>query len=236
MPHCNLKRAVMLSTGIFLLALAGPAAVPADWLKARDAQDRAALDRIAAEASAQAQAKKDATSHYLAALAENYRAEVAMEKRDKNASRAAAENGIALAQKAVELEPKAAEFHRILGTLCAQVIPANVLAGLKYGRCAMDEVNKAVELDPKSSMAYLSRGVGNYYLPEQFGGGVANGLADIDKAIALNGKNADAYVWRGVVLRKLGRNAEARKAFEQAMKLSPARLWAKEQMEKTPAQ
>ena len=58
-----------------------------------------------------------------------------------------------------------AEHHRILGTLCGQVIPGNVLAGLKYGRCALDSINKAIELDPKSAIAYVSRGVGNYYLP-----------------------------------------------------------------------
>jgi len=35
---------------------------------------------------------------------------------------------------------------------------------------------------------------------------------------------------------KLNRNPEARKEFERAAKLNPARIWAKQQLEKTPAQ
>jgi len=34
---------------------------------------------------------------------------------------------------------------------------------------------------------------------------------------------------------KLNRNADAHKEFELAVKLNPARLWAKQQLEKTPA-
>ena len=79
------------------------------------------------------------------------------------------------------LNPSVAEHHRILGTLCGQVIPANVLAGLKYGRCALDSVNKAVELDQKSAIAYVSRGVGNYYLPAAFGGGPDVAIKDCSK-------------------------------------------------------
>ena len=97
---------------------------------------------------------------------------------------AAAEAGIAAAQKAVSLKPGNAEYHRLLGTLCGQVVPGNVLLAFKYGKCAQDSVNKAVELDPKSAIAYLSRGVGNYYLPAQFGGGPEQAIKDFEKALA----------------------------------------------------
>lgn len=217
-----------------LLLLAG---LSPDWKKARDAQDRAALDRIAQAAEAEASAKQsDANLQYQAALAQFYRAEVAMELRDKNLSRSAAESGIRAAERALALNPKSAEYHRILGTLCGQVIPANVLAGLKYGKCALEEVNKAIELDPKSALAYLSRGVGNYYLPESFGGGVELAIKDFEKSVELDPKNADAHLWLGVALRKANRNAEARKALARAIALNPAREWAKQQLEKTPAQ
>jgi tetratricopeptide (TPR) repeat protein len=217
-------------------ATTGPS-VPDDWRSARDAQDRAALDRIATKAGAQAQAKpNDAAAQYMAALAESYRAEVAMELKDKNQSRAAAESGIRAAERAVSINPESGEYHRILGTLCGQVIPANVVAGLKYGKCALEQVNKAIEIDPKSSDAYVSRGVGNYYLPESFGGGAELALKDFEKAIQLDPKNADAHVWLGIALRKMNRNAEARKALTEAVALNPARAWAKQQLEKTPAQ
>jgi tetratricopeptide (TPR) repeat protein len=205
--------------------------------KARDAQDRAALQKLVTQIEA-AVAKKpaDRATQYRLALAQSFLSEVALEQKDKNLARASAESGIKAAEKVVELDAKSAEGHTLLGTLCAQVIPANVLAGLKYGRCAMDEINKALEIDPKSTDAWLRRGVGNYYLPASFGGGVDKALADFSKAIQLDGKSAEAYLWRGIALRKANRNADARKALEQAVKLNPNRLWAKQQLEKTPAQ
>src|SRR5207253_5884832 len=155
---------------------------------ARDAQDRAALDRLAAQHSAAASKSEAPAVQYQAALANSYLAEVAIETGDKNKARAAAEAGIKFAQRAVAAKADSAEYHRILGTLCGQVIPANVVAGLKWGNCAKDEVEKAVQLDPRSALNYVSRGVGYYYLPPMFGGGVAMAIKDFEKAIALDPK------------------------------------------------
>ena len=207
-----------------------------DLEKARDAQDRAALAKLIGTLNERVSKNPgDAAAQYQVAYANSLLSEVAIEQRDKAAGKSAAEAGIAAAEKAVALDGKRSEYHRMLGTLCGQVIPANVLAGLKYGRCALDSVNKAIELDPKSPLNYLSRGVGNYYLPEAFGGGINKAIADMEKAIAMDAKLADAYVWYGVALRKANRNADARKAFEQALKLNPARVWARQQLDKTPA-
>ncbi|MGC8882878.1 MAG: tetratricopeptide repeat protein [Bryobacteraceae bacterium] len=222
---------------LLLCTTIAAAPLPPDLKKARDTQDRALLDRLAAEAVAAAQARPtDAPAQYRAALAGLVRAEVALEQRDRNTARAAAEEGIRAAEKAVALKPSTADYHRVLGALCAQVIPANPLLGLRYGRCALEEVNRAVELDPKSADAWLSRGVGNFYLPESFGGGAEQALKDIDRALELDPSHADAWLWRGIVLRKLNRNAEAREAIQKSLKLNPARLWARQQLEKTPAQ
>lgn len=222
---------------ILILAGALAASGATELEKARDAQDRSTLSRLAGELTAAAEKNpKDSAAQYRAALAQSYAAEVAIEQRDKNGGRAAAEAGIKLAEKAVELKGDSAENHRILGALCGQSVSANMLTGLKYGRCALDEVNKAVQLDPKSSLAYLSRGVGYYYLPSQFGGGIDNALKDIQKAIELDAKNSEAHLWMGIVLRKAGRNADAHKSLEKALQLNPARVWTKQQLEKTPAQ
>ncbi len=221
-----------------VLALTAAIAFAAtDLEKARDAQDRPALQKFAADFSAAADKNpKDAQAQYKAALAQSYLAEVAIEQRDKNAGRGAAEAGIKAAEKATALKGDSAEYHRMLGALCGQSVSANVLSGLKYGRCALDEVNKAVQLDGKSAMAYLSRGVGYYYLPTQFGGGIDTAIKDIQKAIELDPKLAEAHMWLGVVLRKAGRNADAHKSLEKAVQLNPSRVWAKQQLDKTPAQ
>ncbi len=220
---------------VALLAMPGTALVEVE--QARDRQDRPGIEKGIAELRAVAEKQPgSAEAHYLLALAQSYLSQVALELRDKNQAKGAAEAGIAAAQRAVELKPGDAENHRILGTLCGQVIPANVLAGLRYGRCALDSIKKAIDMDPRSSNAWLSRGVGNYYLPESFGGGVNLAIADFEKAIQLDAKSAEAHLWLGIALRKAGRNGDARKAIARSLELNPRRIWAKQQLDRTPAQ
>jgi tetratricopeptide (TPR) repeat protein len=224
-------------TGLILLLWLAASLSGGDLEKARDTEDRAALDRLAAQFQAAAQKQAgDAAAQYRLALAESYISEVAIEVRDKNQAHVAAETGIKAAEQAVSLKPENAEYHRILGTLCGQAVTANVLQGMKYGRCATDEVNKALQLDPKAAINYLSRGIGNFYLPQALGGGLDLALKDFQKAVELDPQSADAHLWLGLALRKANKNGEARKEFQRSIELSPARVWAKQQLEKTPAQ
>jgi tetratricopeptide (TPR) repeat protein len=223
---------------LLLLLWLGARLSGAELEKSRDLQDRASLDRITSQLSTAAEKQaNDPAVLYQLALAQSYVAEVATEMRDKNQARTAAEAGMKAAERAVALKPENAEYHRILGTLCGQeVASAPAMVALKYGRCALDEVDKAVQLDPKSSLSRLSHGVGNYYLPPAFGGGAELAVKDFQKAIELDPKSAEAHLWLGLALRKLNQNAEARKEFQKALELNPARVWAKQQLEKTPAQ
>jgi tetratricopeptide (TPR) repeat protein len=238
-----MKVLVLFVCIIAAVAAAGaPAGSPAgspmdesDLIKARDHQDRAALEKLAADARAAAEKQpSDAAAQFRVALAQSYAAEVAIELHDKTAAKNAAQAGMDAADKAVSQTPDSAEYQRVLGTLCGQMVSSGSLAGLKYGKCALDAVNKAIELDPKSSMAYLSHGVGNYYLPSAFGGGIDLAVKDFRKAIELNPKNADAWLWLGIALRRSNQAAEAQKAFERCLELNPNRVWAKQQLEKTP--
>jgi tetratricopeptide (TPR) repeat protein len=220
----------------FLTVIVAAAATgDSDLVKARDHQDRAALDKLAADSRAAADKQpNDPAALYRLALAESYLAEVSTELHDKSAARNAAQAGMDAAGKAVSIKPDSAEYQRVLGTLCGQAVSSNSLAGLKYAKCALDSVDKAIQLDPKSSMAFLSHGVGNYYLPQAFGGGVDLAIKDFRKAIDLNPKNADAWLWLGVALRRANQPAEAQKAFEKSLQLNPDRVWTKQQLEKTP--
>lgn len=223
---------------VFQIVLASSiVAAAADPEAARDRQDRAALEGIVADLSAAAhKAPNDAEAQYRVALASSYLAEVALELRDRAQAQRVAEAGIRAAERAIALKPDIAEYYRVLGTLCGQVIPANVLAGLSYGKRAKDAINKAIERDPKSSKAHLARGIGNYYLPAALGGGAGVAIADLKKAIELDSKSAEAWLWLGLSLRKERQNAEARKAFQKSLELNPRRVWTKQQLEKTPAQ
>ena len=221
-----------------LLLTAACIAAPGELEKLRNAQDRAALDTRAAALHADAEKTgNDAARWHRAALAYSYAAEVAMELRDKRGSQAAAEAGVRDAQRAIALNGKAADYYRVLGTLCGQVIPANpVMGALAYGRKAKDALDKAIALDPKSAMAHVAHGVGYFYLPANFGGGPVNAVKDYQRALQLDPKCADAYLWMGVALAKQGQNKAARDAFSKALQLEPDRKWAKQQLDKTPAQ
>jgi tetratricopeptide (TPR) repeat protein len=224
-----------MMASIFLIAalLATPGALE----NARDRQDGAALEKQIAELSDAAQkAPHDPEAQYRVALASSYLAEVSLELHDKSRAEHIAESGIQAAGRAIAINPGNAEYYRVLGTLCGQVVPANVLSAFSYGKRARNAIDKALELDPKSPRAYLARGVGNYYLPDALGGGASLAIADFRKAADLDPTSAEAYLWLGLALRKEHHNAEARQAFEKAARLDPARLWIKQQLDKTPAQ
>jgi tetratricopeptide (TPR) repeat protein len=211
------------------------AAAPSPLEVARDKQDRPVLTDLAAQAgAAAAKSPNDPEAQYRAALANSYLAEVALELRDRKAGRQFAEQGIRFAEKTVALKPENAEYHRLLGTLYGQAV-TDIMSGLTYGPKAKDAINKAVEKAPKVSMMYVARGVGNYYVPAQLGGGAKLSIPDFQKAIELDPRNAEAYLWLGLSLRKENRDAEARQAFVKSLELNPNRVWAKQQLEKTPA-
>lgn len=202
---------------------------------ARDLQDRPALEKLVEEASAAAgKAPNNADAQYRMALACSYQAEVAIEVHDKKGGQAAAERGIKAGEKAVSLNGNSAEYWRVLGTLYGQAI-VDITSGLNYGAKAKDAVNRAVEKAPKSSAVYVARGVGNFYLPAMLGGGPKPAIDDFRKAIQLDPNNAEAYLWLGVSLHKDNQDAEARKAFQKSLALDPRRVWAKQQLDKTPA-
>jgi len=213
-------------------------ALAADDLdKLRDHQDRKSLeDRAASLHAAAEKAPGDANGWYRAAIAYSYAAEVAMEVKDKNGAQKNAEAGAADMEKAIGINNKVADYYRVLGTLCGEVIPANPIAGiLSYGKRAKDALDKAVEMDPKSSKAFLAHGVGYYYLPNNFGGGPENAMKDFKQALALDPKSADAWLWMGIAQKKLHQNAQARESLAKALQFDPERAWTKEQLGKTPA-
>jgi tetratricopeptide (TPR) repeat protein len=222
------------------ICLAGSAlfgAAPPELTVARDHQDLGALNGFIVRYQQAASTKPECTEClYKLALADSFAAEVAMEVRDKRKSEAFAEAGMDAAQKLTASNANNAEYHRLLGELCGQVIPANPIFGaLKYGQCARDEIDKAIQLDGKLALAYVSRGVGNYYLPPSMGGGLDIALKDFDKALSLDPKLSEAYLWKGVTLRKANRNSEARQALQKALEINPQRMWTKQQLDKTPA-
>ena len=112
---------VMVSIYLMAALLAAPGALE----NARDRQDRAALEKQISELSAAAQkAPHDADAQYRVALASSYLAEVSLELRDKSQAERVAQSGIQAAGRAIAIDSRNAEYYRVLGTLCGQVVPA----------------------------------------------------------------------------------------------------------------
>jgi tetratricopeptide (TPR) repeat protein len=218
---------------VILMAAYMAAAAGSPLETARDKQDGPALTQIVTqEMAAAAKAPNDAEAQYRAALANCYLAEITIELKDRKTGAQVAEQGMRYGERAVSLKPENAEYYRVLGTLYGQAV-TNIMNGLTYGPKAKEAINKAVEKAPKVSMMYVARGVGNYYVPAQLGGGSKVAIPDFEKAIQLDSKNAEAYLWLGLSLRKENRDAEARTAFTKALELNPNRAWAKQQLDKT---
>ena len=226
--------ALLLSSACLATAQSVYAPGHKNVLAARDSQDLGALKREAEKAEHQAELEPVPTALFTAALSRSLEAEVALELGKKPDAATAAEAGIRLARLLVEQQPDVAENHRLLGTLCGQIIPANLVSAFQYARCAREEVETSLRLDPKSPWAHLSRGVGNYYLPEAFGGGVSKAIEDFRRATTLRADFPDAWLWLGIALRKNGDNTGARAALAKARELAPARVWIQAQLAKLP--
>jgi tetratricopeptide (TPR) repeat protein len=203
-------------------------------IRARDAQDRSALESLVdAAKSAADKAPKDAESQYRFALAASIEAEVALELRDKNGAEKAAMQGVKAAENAISIHGNEAEYYRVLGTLCGQIIPANPIMGaLGYGKRAKDAVEKAKQLDPKSAEVWMADGVGNYYLPPSFGGGYDQAIRSFKRALELEPNNAEAWLWLGLAQHRNKQDPDARVSFGKSLALDPHRLWARQQLDK----
>lgn len=210
-----------------------PPAWKAHLVTARNKQDVNHLS-AAAEGQLPAGDKSSPSKTYLRALASSYLAEVYLEQGKKSEAANAAERGIALAKEALRSQGDSAEGRLLLGTLCGQVIPANLLSAISYGKCAREEIDTALRLNPRLAEAYLGRGVGNFYLPTAFGGGVEKAIADFRKAAELAPHSAEVQIWMGIALRKQGDHSAARRHLERALTLSPDRDWIRQQLKKTP--
>ncbi|WP_223265175.1 tetratricopeptide repeat protein [Nostoc sp. 'Peltigera membranacea cyanobiont' 210A] len=86
---------------------------------------------------------------------------------------------------------------------------------------ALQDLNRAIELDPKYDWAIASRGY-TYCLMKRY----AEALRDFDRAIELDPKFAWAIANRGYTYRLMERYTEALQDFDRAIELNPKLDWA----------
>jgi tetratricopeptide (TPR) repeat protein len=117
-------------------------------------------------------------------------------------------------------------------TIASNILPMDVLAkpaddaiatARKYFSignlpACVSQCTKAIEMDPKNSVAYQLRGWTFYNM-----GKLKESLVELDTAIKLNPNRYENLTSKGEVLRQLARYDESRKILDQAVKVDPKR-------------
>jgi lipoprotein NlpI len=158
-------------------------------IAARQARDHASvedLQRIVAKAQKEAAETNSFEAYLRLALFEVWMCEAAEARQNNRLFKQAAEAGVAAAEKAVALNPKSSDAHQLLGDLLSQLIPHVYGGGMRYGQRSTDEMDKAIELDPKNINAYLSRAISYYYSPDSFGGSKSKAFEMLKKAVEID--------------------------------------------------
>lgn len=104
-----------------------------------------------------------------------------------------------------------------------------VKGALKDLNGAMDDLNHALELNPRSKEAYLNRGVTNAGLNK-----INNSIYDFTQSILLDQEYADAYRNRGLTYSFLGKRDQACRDWARAVELGQAEVqsWINETCQK----
>lgn len=124
-------------------------------------------------------------------------------------------------EKLLEKDPNNAEYHawkgNIMGSLAGSGDPMDMM---KYGMGAMQEFEKALELDPENVSARFGRGMGRMMAPEGFGRDY-DGASEDFKFVCGKDPSADSYYYLGQAYLGKGQKGQAAEAYKKALALNP---------------
>jgi tetratricopeptide (TPR) repeat protein len=197
---------------------------------ARSARDRGDLPALRA-AIAEAQQKVRRTRSFDAwlhlAVLHNWMCEAAEARRDTSLVKQAAKAGVGAAEAAVALTPRSSDAHQVLADLLGQLIPHVFGGGMRYGRRATAEADKAIQLDPRNPNAYVTRAISYLYTPEAFGGSKQKALELLRKAVELDPQADTPHVWLAQYHASVGQREEGLREVATARRLNPGRLFTR---------
>lgn len=157
---------------------------------------------------------------------QDWMCEAAYGQQNRELVKQAAEAGVAAAEKAVQLDAKSSEAHRLLGHLLSNLIPHVFGGGMRYGQRAVDEVEMALKLDPRNVEAYISRAISYHFTPAMFGGSEEKAAEMLHKALEINPYSDSARIWLAQVYHKIKRPEDAVREIREARRLNPERKYA----------
>lgn len=195
---------------------------------ARKARDRASVEALQkAVASAREEAARTGgfEANLRLALFEVWLCEAAEAHNNNKLFKQAAQEGVRAAEKAVELNPQSSDAHQLLGDLLSQLIPHVFGGGMRYGKRSTDEMDKAIELDPKNVNAYVSRAISYYYTPESFGGSKPKALAMLKQAVEIDALADSPHIWLALFYLDARQTDAAAREIDLARKANPERTF-----------
>jgi Flp pilus assembly protein TadD len=173
----------------------------AEPIAAREARDRASVDElqtIIAQEKEAAKGNDNFDNNLRLALLQSWLCEAAEPHKNDKLIGQAAKEGLAAAERAVALDQQSSEAHQLVGESLNLLIPHVFGGGMRYGKHAVDEMDKAIQLDPTNPRACVSRAISYYYTPEAFGGAKNKAFDLLHKAVELDPKADTPHVWLAI--------------------------------------
>lgn len=207
--------------------LCGLAQDSAEFADGRRARDKADVDTLQKLAESTRQARSTAKTQLRVAQLDFYLCEAAYVQGKNDLIKGAAEEGLAAAEKACELDPSSSEAHRLQCDLAAILITNSPDGIARYAARSGIEAQKALDLEPKNANALISRGLGYFYTPEQYGGNKEKAFEFLKKAAEL----AQAYDTPHLILAQFylasDRKEDAVREIDEALRLNPDRRFSR---------
>ncbi len=125
-------------------------------IAAREARDRASVEELEGMIEKEKGAAKGNESFQInlrLALLQSWLCEAAEAHQNEKLIKQAAKEGLSTAERAVALNQQSSEAHQLVGELLNQLIPHVFGGGMRYGKRAADEMDKAIQLNPKNPRA-----------------------------------------------------------------------------------
>jgi tetratricopeptide (TPR) repeat protein len=191
--------------------------------KARDRGDVKALQREISQAEKKVAQTKSFDDYIRLALLLDWMCEAAEASNNEKLVKQVAEAGVANAEIAVKLKPNSSQAHQLLADLLGQLAPNVMGGGMKYGERAVQEADKAIELDPTNADAYVTRAISYLYTPEAFGGNKQKAFEFLMKAHELAPKSDFPHIWLALFYLEAGKTDDALREVNEARRLNPGR-------------